>query len=257
MSEETSDLVVADQAYNPFDMLPEALRDKIKATSEQLASCAVSVNRIAHRPTSWSLPNGDQTDVLVGHIIAVKHANLHYQGQYERGKVNPLDCFAVVENGDAPCKDLVPHSLVESPYATKCGDCPKFQWGSFGKGKECGEHTILAVNIPVLGDGIYVIDMKKGNSRVADNYVAAMRDKFGHPLAATTKFTIGEKREWEAELTAVGTTSQELVTNLAGRIDEAEAILLERVKGGYNPPGEAAAASTADAPPVRRGKAAA
>ena len=228
----------------PLANLSDTLQAKIKATADRLKdSCSVSVNRIAHQATGWRMPDGDIQQTFTGVIVAVKHANIHYPGVYKKGSVNPVDCCAILDgDADAACDNLIPIAAVENPYSSSCRTCPKFEWKSalVGNGKACGEHTLLAVFVPALGDELYVIEMKKANSRVADGYIASVNSKFGHPIAVTTNFTIGRKGDWEVELNAVSNVPTDMLTMLAARMDEGTAMLVERVKGSYKAPTEAA-----------------
>ena len=228
----------------PLANLPEALQAKIKATADSLKnSCAVAINRIAHQAQGWKMPDGEVVQSFTGIIVGIKHANIHYPGLYKKGIINPVDCFAVTEgDGDAACDSLSPHAMVEEPYGSTCATCPKFQWGSalMGSGKACAEHTLLAVNVPSLGDDIYLIEMKKGNSRIADSYIANTSTRYGHPIAVYTEFTIGRKAEWEAELVATANVNVDVISTLANQMDAANAMLLERAKGAYKSPTEPA-----------------
>lgn len=227
-----TDLIIAEET--PFSVLPPELQAKIKARADEIkAGCSVSVRRIPHRAKGFVSPDGTDMPSFVGVIVGNLHANLHYKGAYKRGEINPLDCFAY---GTTENKDLVPATEVVERYAVNCGTCPKFQWGSGqgGRGKECGEHTCLAVYVPALSDDIYVVDMKKGNSRVADNYLVNVTNKYGDPIAVMTKFEMGLKKDWEVTLTASMNADSSLVANLATRMDEAKNILVERVRSTYN-----------------------
>lgn len=243
-----NDLIVAEQT--PFSTLPAELQAKIKARADEIkAGCSVSVRRIPHRAKGFASPDGNDMPSFTGVIVGNLHANLHYKGAYKRGEINPLDCFAY---GTGETKDLVPAPEVVERYAVSCGACNNFMWGSGqgGSGKACGEHTCLAVYVPSLGDDIYVVDMKKGNSRVADNYLVNVTNKYGDPIAVMTKFEMGLKKDWEVTLTAVTNADANLVANLALRMDEAQNILVERVRSTYNAPAKVVSDDDPDQPPV-------
>jgi hypothetical protein len=230
-----TDIAVIDD-ITPLAQLSPEIQAKIKARADQIkAGCSVSVRRIPHRAKGFVDPEGNEMASFVGVIVGNLHANMHYNGTYQRGQTNSLDCYAY---GNGETKDLAPASEVVGRYATNCGTCAKFQWGSGqgGRGKECGEHTCLAVYVPALGDDIFVVDMKKGNSRIADNYLVNVTNKYGDPIAVMTTFQIGLKKDWEVTLTATKMADADLVANLAGRMEEAKDILVERVRGPYNAP---------------------
>lgn len=180
--------------------LPAELQAKILAASEQLSNAAtISVNKIRNDAKAFIFPDGTETQSFAGIIVGIKHANIHFAGEYSEGKSNPPDCIAVCEGAiDASNVDLSPHNEVLMPYiAGHCGQCPKLQWnsdkGGKGKGKECSEYVMLAVSVPALGDDIYLLECKKGNAKTADGYLAAVRTKFGHPIAVLTQFAMGTK----------------------------------------------------------------
>lgn len=253
---EITDIALVDEVQNPLSSLPPELQAKIKAQADKIAaSCRVNVNRIAHRANGFALPNGSEAQSITGVIVGYLHANMHYQGAYARGKINPLDCFAYsveLENDS-----LVPGPEVTARYSASCGPCPRRAWGSGqgGSGKECGEHTCLAVYIPQLGDELFVIDMKKGNcDKVAKPYLNNVQREHGAPIAVYTRFSMGEKKDWEATMTAGGYVPQELLANLARRMDEAQNILVERVRGSYGATETPAQDEDPDAPPPPRKK---
>lgn len=237
--------------------LPEEMQAKIKAAADKLrATSAIKVNKIRLDAKSYIFPDGSEVQSFNGVIVAAKHSNIHYAGDYEEGTINRVDCFAIREVGDdAANKDLTPHSSVIGKYHTNCGDCPKWQWGSDKrkKGKECAEYVLLAVVVPSLGDTMYLLEEKKGNAKVIDGYIRNVTDKFGHPLAVQTQFTMGEEDKWKQSFQVVGGTAQELVTNLAGRITEADQMLTERVLTSYDA-GDEPVAKSEEAPPAREAR---
>jgi hypothetical protein len=237
--------------------LPENLRQRIIDASNKLkSSSAVTVNKIRNDVKNFILPDGTETQSFAGIIVAVKHANIHYSSEYEEGVSNPPDCFAIQEGADDTSNDeLLPHSMVTSPFSGACAHCSKLQWGSDkggkGKGKECSEYVLLAVNVPSLGDDLFLLECKKANAKTADGYLANATAKFGHPILVTTNFTMGEKAKWAQTFVAQSPAPGALVTSLAERIDEGGAMLIERVKGSYKEP-SAAPAPTEE--PVNTGR---
>lgn len=250
-----TDIATVEDA-NSLASLPPELQAKIKAQADQIASsCRVSVNRIAHRAKGFALPDGSEVQTLTGVIVGYLHANMHYKGAYVRGQVNPLDCFAY--DAASENEHLSPPEEVVARYSTSCGNCPQRQWGSGpnGRGKDCGEHTCLAVYIPQLGEELYVIDMKKGNcDKVAKPYLRNTRNQHGSPIAVYTRFSMGEKDDWAASMTATGAVPAELLTNLASRMDEAQEVLVERVRGAYGVEESEAKDDDPDAPAPKKRK---
>lgn len=246
MSESTE--IATTETFSLASLSPE-LQAKILAASEQLNSSAtISINKIRNDAKNFIFPDGTETQSFSGIIVGIKHANIHFAGEYSEGKSNPPDCVAVCEDAtDASNIDLSPHKEVFMPYiAGHCGQCPKLQWGSDkggkGKGKECSEYVMLAINVPSLGEDIYLLECKKGNAKTADGYLASVRAKFGHPIAVLTQFTMGSKTKWSHDYVTVSPVSPDLVTNLAGRMDEANSMLTARVVDAYKRSGAPEAA---------------
>jgi hypothetical protein len=218
---------------NSLSNLPEELQLKILAAAKKIQeSSSISINKIRLDAKSYIFPDQNEVQTFQGIIIATKHANIHYQNDYEEGVPNPVDCMAI---GDEACKDLTPHEKVENPIGTKCATCKNFQWGSGsrGKGKSCGEHTLLAVYVPSYGDDIFLLEEKKKNSVIVDSYLKTTTKKHGHPMAVVTQFTMGDTTKWEQSFSAVAPANVELVTNLTSRMDEAEDMLISRVVDVY------------------------
>lgn len=219
--------------------LDAGLQAKILAASQMLkASAPITINRIRLDAKAFIFPDGTEVQSFSGIIVAVKHANIHYSGEYEEGKSNPPDCIAVLDgSNDVPNTDLSPRAEVITKFNPTCAGCPKLAWGSDrggkGKGKECAEHVLLAVYVPSVGDDLLLFEAKKGNAKTADGYLAITTNKYGHPIAVTTLFTMGEKAKWAQDFVAQNLATKELVTNLAGRMDEANEMLLARVTDAY------------------------
>jgi hypothetical protein len=229
----TTELVSAAEPVNPLAHLPEALQKKILAASAKIQQSAnVSINKIRLDAKTYIFPDSTEVSSFSAIIVGVKHANIHYAGEYEEGVTNPPDCLAV---GDESCANLIPLSEVESKYSVTCNDCPKMQWGSAlkGKGKACGEHTLLALFVPSLGEDLFLIEEKKANSKAVDGYLANVNNKYGHPVAVLTEFTIGAKNKWEQTFFASGVVSSDLVMKLVERFEEANTMLEARVTDSY------------------------
>lgn len=234
-----SNLTIVDSQQVAITALPESLQQRVLEASNRLKeSASVQVNKIRNDMKNFILPDGEEADNFTGIIVAAKHVNMHYAMAYEEGVTNPPDCLAILEGADdVSCADLKPHRIVDSPYNAVCGRCAKLQWGSDkggkGKGKECAEYVMLAVYVPSLGDDLFLLECKKGNSKVADSYLANVTNKFGHPIVVHTMFSMGKKAKWAQSFAATTPVSAELVASLAERIDEANAMIVERVKGAY------------------------
>lgn len=235
----TTDIATINDESTNLSHLPEALQAKIKAAADRLReNSAVSVKKIRNDQKAFILPDGTETAQFAGIIITAKHANIRYP-EYVEGAVNNPDCFALLEgNNDTECKKLVPHSSVIGPKHENCEHCPSFQWKSAarGLGKDCSEYVMLAVSIPSLGDDLYLLECKKGNAKKVDDYISNVTTRHGHPVAVNTLFEMGKKNKWEHSYTAVDSADMSLVANLANRMEEANAMIDERVKGAYRAP---------------------
>lgn len=216
--------------------LPEDIQQKILAYSKQIQeSSTISVAKIRLDAKNYIFPDQTETQTFSGVIVGIKHANIYYEKEYEDGKLHPPRCFAV---GDVACANLSPHSKVQQPCSATCETCFNFEWGSAlrGKGKACAEITLLAVYVPSLGDDLYYLEQKKGNSRIADTYLFNVSKKYGTPLAVLTEFSMGVKNKWEQTLTAVKPVSPEIIMTLVGRMEEANNMLEARVIESYKRP---------------------
>lgn len=236
---DSTEIAVASDTFSLASLSAE-IQAKILAASESLKnSASITVNKIRNDAKSFIFPDGTEVQTFSGIIVGVKHANIHFAGEYSEGKSNPPDCIAVGEGDSDPSNnDLSPHREVMMPYvAGQCGACFKLQWGSDkggkGKGKECSEYVMLAINVPALGDDLFLLECKKGNAKVADGYLANTTQKFGHPIAVLTQFSMGTKSKWNHEYVATSPVSTDLVANLAGRMDEANNMLAARVIDAY------------------------
>jgi hypothetical protein len=234
-----NDLVINNTATElAISGLSEELQLKILEASKRLQeSAAASIGKIRLDAKAFILPDGTETPSFTAVIVEIKHANIYYDQDFEDGVTNPPACIAILPPGaDVKSIDLTPHECVENPQHTNCKECPKFQWGSVGKGrkgKACGEHTLLAINIPSLGDDIYLIEEKKANSKAVDAYLNNVAARYGHPIAVLTKFSVGVKNKWEHSFETVGFASQELITSLGARIEEASNMIYTRIVESY------------------------
>jgi len=237
----SNEIVTSNEETTNLSHLPEALQAKILAAATRLKeNSAVSVKKIRNDQKSFALPDGDEVEAFTGVIVVAKHTNMRYP-TYVEGSINSPDCFALLEgSNDASCMELIPHASVVDPKHTNCKDCPSFQWKSAanGKGKDCSEYVMLVVNIPALGDELYLLECKKGNAKKVDDYISNVTSKYGHPIAVNTMFEMGKKGKWEHSYTATNPADMSIVANLATRMDEGNAMIDERVKGAYRAPSE-------------------
>lgn len=235
----TTELATFDETTFSLASLPEKLQAKILAASQTIKdSSTISINKIRIDAKSFIFPDGNEVQTFSGIIVASKHANIHYQGEYEEGKTNPPDCVAVLPGEqDSPNDRLIPHADVVARFGTTCNECPKLQWGSDkggkGKGKECAEHVLLAIYVPSLGDDLYLLEAKKGNARIVDGYIAATVTKFQHTVAVNTQFSMGETKKWKQSFKAEGFANGDVVAALVKRFDEANNMLYARVIDAY------------------------
>jgi hypothetical protein len=232
-----NDIIVKPDYENALANLPAEIQAKILAASKRIQeSAGADVRKISYSANKYTMPDGTETQSFVGVVVATKHANIHYPGEFDRRNFQPPDCIAVLAgNDDVKCVDLHPHEKVLKPHHANCANCPKFQFGSakVGKGKACHEHTLLAVYIPAFGDALHLLEQKKRNSTVVDQYLKNLTNRVGHPMAVMTKFTVGEDDDWVQTFGSADITNPDLLPSLANRIDEANDMLYERVVGAY------------------------
>lgn len=90
--------------------------------------------------------NGDAVpgNVLECIIIASTHANLYYEGKFDRNNPSNPVCYAYSEDGE----NMAPHPTSSKPQAESCDACPHNKWHSDpegGKGKACKNSRCLAL----------------------------------------------------------------------------------------------------------------
>lgn len=227
---------------NPLASLPPEILARIKAASSRIKdSSSFSARKvsIAAGGMKYRLPDLAPEEALTSKftavIVGVKHANRLYLSPYVQGRPVQADCVAVNLDGtDTKNPDLKPVPDVAGKYSDNCESCPHFQWESnpagSGKGKMCTEYTLCVVYIPALGNDLYLIEQKKGRSQKMDTHVKTITNRFDHPMAVYTQFSIAEGGEpWDQNFYATDFVPPELVAKLANRLDEAEAIMVDSV----------------------------
>jgi len=129
--EETGTAVVSIQ-----DRIKQRLA-KVNQTTAQPGSKRISV-----KGSKFRLPDGNTSDGPLNCIIVdYTNSNVWYKADYADGTVTPPDCFSIGKIID----DLKPAASVEHPVNADCASCPKNQYGSRGRGKECDNTVLLAI----------------------------------------------------------------------------------------------------------------
>jgi hypothetical protein len=233
-----TDLVPISEIDETLNNLPEDLRNRLLAARKSIEESATfSLKKIGVKQGGlmYRLPDESTAASFSGIILAVKHANKNYPNPYVASKIEPADCVAVEFTGDKRNAELSPLEEVKNPYNDNCGACPNYQWGSnkggTGRGKLCTEYVIAAVYIPSLGDDIYLVEQKKARAAKFDTYLKRVTAKTGHPMMVFTRFEINVNGEpFEQDFSAAAPIPAELISELAGRLDEAEQILISSVR---------------------------
>lgn len=124
---------------------------------------------------AFKLPNGtESSDPL--RVVVLDFVS--YNAWFDRpfGENTPPACFAL---GPDPLL-LAPSDKSPDKQADSCGVCPFNEFGSRGKGKECGNHRLLAVVEPT-GDPespIYLLQTGPTTVKHWDAYVTQVLNRF-------------------------------------------------------------------------------
>lgn len=166
-------------------------------------------------------------------IIAATAENCYYTGAYDPDNISSPTCFA---QGLDP-NDLIPHENVEEPQAASCQECEWNQFGSKGKGKACKNYRKL-IMIPANTPAEDVAKAEMAYLKVSPTSVKNWR-KYAQqlvasagipPWAAVTKVKVVPDKKTIHQVTFEGVgpiQDEELLAAIHGRIDEAEAKLLQ------------------------------
>jgi hypothetical protein len=269
---EITELAVV-EASNPLAGLPPEILAKIRSAANTIQNTATMSTRkigVAKGGMGYKMPDDTNVKRFTAAVVAVKHANKNYPSAYVAGKYEPADCVAVcMGTDDATNEHLVPlppkkYASTWPTGATNCASCPRYQWGSnpngSGKGKLCNEYTLAAVYIPALGEDLFLVEQKKARGQKFDTHIRRITDAFAHPAMVWTEFSIAENNEaFEQNFYPVDAVPMELFMKLAGRIDEANAILVDSVKNSLEgaqdiPFGDVPPAEEDQVRPASRGK---
>ena len=144
--EETGTAVVSIQ-----DRIKQRLANVNKSTAQP------GSKRISVKGSKFKLPDGATSDGPLNCVIVdYTNSNVWYEADYADGTVTPPDCFSIGKIID----DLKPHTSVEKPINAQCSDCPKNQYGSKGRGKECDNTVLLAILPEGFTDESEVLTLK-------------------------------------------------------------------------------------------------
>lgn len=124
---------------------------EIVSVQERIAQRLANIDRSTQAPASqristkgikFTLPDGKESQgplncVIVDYI----NTNSWYDKPYNENDIQPPTCHAIGRD----LKKMKPGSNIKNPVATQCDGCPKNEFGSKGRGKECTNNVILAL----------------------------------------------------------------------------------------------------------------
>ena len=129
--EETGTAVVSIQ-----DRIKQRLKDVNKTTSQP------GSKRISVKGSKFKLPDGSTSDGPLNCVVVdYTNSNAWYEADYVEGTVTPPDCTAVGKI----IADLAPAASIKNRINATCAGCPKNEYGSKGRGKECDNTVLLAI----------------------------------------------------------------------------------------------------------------
>jgi hypothetical protein len=141
--------------------------------------------RISVKASKFRLPDGTTSDGPLNVVIVdYTNSNVWYEAAYEEGTVTPPDCFSIGKIID----ELAPHSSIEKPVNDVCKTCPKNEFGSRGRGKECDNTVLLAVLEEGFTDESEVLTLKIAPKGLKDwgQYVRTLEQQGVDPVQVVT-----------------------------------------------------------------------
>ena len=191
---------------------------KVNQTTAQPGSKRISV-----KGSKFRLPDGNSSDGPLNCVIVdYTNSNVWYEADYVEGTVTKPDCFSIGKIID----DLKPHSSVEKPVNAECASCPKNQYGSRGRGKECDNTVLLAILPEDFNEESEVLPLKiapKG-LKAWGAYVRTLQSQAVDPVQVITSISFEPNQSFpQLKFRALG--GNENLENVGPHIPSADALL--------------------------------
>jgi hypothetical protein len=167
-----------------------SIQDRIKQRLAKVnqTTAAPGSKRISVKGSKFRLPNGTASDGPLNCVIVdYTNSNVWYKDDWVEGTVTPPDCFSIGKIID----ELVPHASVEKPVSKTCAECPKNEYGSRGRGKECDNTVLLALLEEGFTEESEVLTLKVAPKGLKDwgQYVRTLQQQGVDPVQVVTSIS--------------------------------------------------------------------
>jgi len=211
----------------------QAIADDAKkvAHNEGSDSSAITIRHGTMLYHDQPIPNNEFEVIVVASVTE----RCYYDGPYDADKISSPACFA--QSLDS--RELTPHKNVKEPQAENCATCPLAEFGTAkqGKGPACKTYRkLIMIPANTQAEDVPKAEMAylkvsptsvKNWSKYAQQLVASAGIP---PWAAITKVKVVPDKKTIHQVTFQGVgplEDQELLSAIHGRIEEAEAKLLQ------------------------------
>jgi len=167
-----------------------SIQDRIKqrlASVNETTAQAGSM-KISLKGSKFRLPDGNTSDGPLNCIIVdYTNTNIWYEEDFQDGTITPPDCWSIGK----VINDMKPHVSVEKPINADCATCPKNQYGSKGRGKECSNKVLLAI----LPEGftneseVYTLQIAPKGLKSWGAYVRTLQSQGVDPVQVVTSIS--------------------------------------------------------------------
>lgn len=183
------------KAEQPVDEAPKgtavvSIQDRIKQRLAKVnqTTAQPGSKRISVKGSKFRLPDGTTSDGPLNCVIVdYTNSNVWYEADWVEGTVTPPDCFSIGKIID----ELSPHPSVEKPVNADCATCPKNQYGSRGRGKECDNTVLLAILPEGFTEESEVLTIKVAPKGLKDwgQYVRTLQQQGVDPVQVITSIS--------------------------------------------------------------------
>jgi len=180
----------AEQPAEPIGTAIVSIQERIKQRLAKVnqTTAQPGSKRISVKGSKFRLPDGTASDGPLNCVIMdYTNSNVWYKDDWVEGTVTPPDCFSIGKIID----ELTPHSSVEKPVNAVCSSCPKNQYGSRGRGKECDNTVLLAILPEGFTEESEVLTLKVAPKGLKDwgQYVRTLQQQGVDPVQVITSIS--------------------------------------------------------------------
>ena len=144
--------------------------------------------KISLKHSKFRIPDGATSEGPLNCVIVdYTNSNVWYEKEWKDGEVSPPDCFSIGKIID----ELKPSASVEKPVNKDCISCPKNEYGSRGRGKECDNTVLLAILAEGFTDEseVYTIQIKPKGLKDWGAYVRTLKQSGMDPVQVVTSIS--------------------------------------------------------------------